>query len=58
VAYDDKTTYPFGGTLRNYKNAKFFGANPTRDLRDAPVIIGTGQLWQSGANRRPGIYPV
>jgi DNA-binding beta-propeller fold protein YncE len=39
VAYDDKTTYPFWWYLRNYSNARFFGANPTRDLRDAPVII-------------------
>lgn len=39
VAYDDKTTYPFWWYLRNYKNTRFFGANPTRDLRDAPVVI-------------------
>jgi len=39
VAYDDVTTYPFWWYLRNYRNARFFGANPTRDLREAPIII-------------------
>jgi sugar lactone lactonase YvrE len=39
VAYDDETTYPYWWYLRNYANAKFYGANPTRELRDAPVIL-------------------
>ena len=39
VAYDDETTYPYWWYLRNYPNAKFYGANPTRELRDAPVIL-------------------
>lgn len=39
VAYDNKTTYPFWWYLRNYPNARYFAANPTRDLRDSPVII-------------------
>ncbi len=39
VAYDDETTYPFWWYLRNYPNAKFYGANPTRELREAPVIL-------------------
>jgi len=45
VAYDDKTTYPFWWYLRNYKNSKFYGANPTRDLRDAPVVIVGGDNY-------------
>jgi predicted membrane-bound mannosyltransferase/DNA-binding beta-propeller fold protein YncE len=39
IAYDDKTTYPFWWYLRNYPNSKYYAANPTRDLRDSPVII-------------------
>ncbi|RME06636.1 MAG: TIGR03663 family protein [Anaerolineae bacterium] len=39
VAYDDETTYPFWWYLRNFPNQRYFGANPTRDLRDAPVIL-------------------
>jgi hypothetical protein len=39
VAYDNKSTYPFWWYLRNYPNSKYFAANPTRDLRDSPVII-------------------
>jgi uncharacterized protein (TIGR03663 family) len=39
VAYDDQTTYPFWWYLRNYTNQRYFGADPTRDLRDAPAIL-------------------
>ena len=39
VAYDDVTTYPFWWYLRDYTNQRFYGANPTRDLRDAPAIL-------------------
>ncbi|MGW8143248.1 MAG: flippase activity-associated protein Agl23 [Anaerolineales bacterium] len=39
VAYDNKSTYPFWWYLRNYPNTNYFAANPTRDLRDSPVII-------------------
>jgi len=39
VAYDDETTYPYWWYLRNYPKAKFYGANPTRELREAPVIL-------------------
>ncbi len=39
VAYDDECTYPYWWYLRNYSNQKFYGANPTRELRDAPVIL-------------------
>ena len=39
VAYDDETTYPFWWYLRNFPNQKYYGENPTRDLRDAPVIL-------------------
>jgi predicted membrane-bound mannosyltransferase/DNA-binding beta-propeller fold protein YncE len=39
VAYDDENTYPYWWYLRNYPNAKFYGANPTRELREAPAIL-------------------
>jgi DNA-binding beta-propeller fold protein YncE len=39
VAYDNKSTYPFWWYLRNYPNTNYFAENPTRDLRDSPVII-------------------
>jgi uncharacterized protein (TIGR03663 family) len=39
VAYDDETTYPYWWYLRNYPKAKYYGANPTRELREAPAIL-------------------
>lgn len=39
VAYDDETTYPYWWYLRNYSDQKYYGANPTRELRDSPVIL-------------------
>jgi uncharacterized protein (TIGR03663 family) len=45
VAYDDETTYPFWWYLRNYPNARYFGANPTRELRDAPIILVGGKNY-------------
>ena len=39
VAYDDDVSWPFTWYLRNYENQRYYAANPTRDLREAPVII-------------------
>jgi len=39
VAYDDTTTYPYWWYLRNYPNQKYYGADPTRDLRNVPLIL-------------------
>jgi predicted membrane-bound mannosyltransferase/DNA-binding beta-propeller fold protein YncE len=39
VAYDDQTTYPFWWYLRNYTNQRYFGDQPTRELREAPAIL-------------------
>jgi uncharacterized protein (TIGR03663 family) len=39
VAYDDEMTYPYWWYLRDYPNKRFYGKNPTRDLREAPVIV-------------------
>lgn len=45
IAYDNKTTYPFWWYLRNYPNSRYFSANPTRDLRDSPVIIAGSENY-------------
>ncbi len=39
VAYDNETSYPYWWYLRNYPNQNYFGANPSRALRDKPVIL-------------------
>ncbi|WP_322508461.1 glycosyltransferase family 39 protein, partial [Anaerolinea sp.] len=39
VAYSGDANYPFIWYLRYYPNARAFGSQPTRDLREASVII-------------------
>lgn len=39
VAYDSETSYPYWWYLRNYPNQRFFGDNPTRSLREVPMIL-------------------
>lgn len=39
VAYDNDTSYPYWWYLRNFSQQRFYGGNPTRDLRDAPLIL-------------------
>lgn len=39
VAYDNDTSYPYWWYLRNYPNQRFYGGDPTKSLRDAPVIL-------------------
>lgn len=39
VAYDDDVSWPFSWYLRNYTSARYYAANPTRDLREVPIII-------------------
>ncbi len=39
VAYDNETTYPYWWYLRNYPNQHYYGENPSRSLRDMPVIL-------------------
>ncbi len=39
VAYDDDTSWPMTWYLRNYRKQRFYGAQPNKDLRSAPVII-------------------
>jgi predicted membrane-bound mannosyltransferase/DNA-binding beta-propeller fold protein YncE len=39
VAYDNETSYPYWWYLRNYDNAVYFGADPTRSLRESDAIL-------------------
>ncbi|MEA3334396.1 MAG: TIGR03663 family protein [Chloroflexota bacterium] len=40
VAYDDDSGWPFNWYLRDWPNATYFGANPSRDnMLDAPVVL-------------------
>jgi predicted membrane-bound mannosyltransferase/DNA-binding beta-propeller fold protein YncE len=39
VAFDNETTYPFWWYFRDYENQHFYGENPTRDLRNSPIIL-------------------
>jgi uncharacterized protein (TIGR03663 family) len=39
VAFDNESTYPFWWYLRDYENQRYYGENPTRDLRNAPAIL-------------------
>lgn len=39
VAYDNETTYPYWWYLRNYSNQMYYADTPTRELRNAPVIL-------------------
>jgi uncharacterized protein (TIGR03663 family) len=43
VAYDNDMLYPYWWYFRDYPNKRWFSGNPTRDLRDAPIIlVGSG----------------
>ncbi len=45
VAYDNESLYPFWWYLRRYPNIQYFGEKPTRDLKDAPIIlVGTANF--------------
>lgn len=39
VAFDNHSAYPFWWYLRDYPNQSAFGEEPTRQLRDYPVIL-------------------
>ncbi len=39
VAYDDDSTWPLEWYLRDYPKKAYFGANPSREAVDAPVVI-------------------
>ncbi len=39
VAYDNESTWPFEWYLQEYPNLAFFGAQPTKQALDAPIIL-------------------
>ncbi len=39
VAYDDDVSWPMSWYMIDYKNARYYGNQPGRDLRDVPAII-------------------
>ncbi|MBC8446898.1 MAG: TIGR03663 family protein, partial [Chloroflexi bacterium] len=39
IAYDDDSTWPLEWYMREYPNAVFYGANPTSEALDAPVVV-------------------
>jgi uncharacterized protein (TIGR03663 family) len=39
VAYDDDSTWPLEWYFRDYPNKVYYGASPSRDNMDAPVVI-------------------
>ena len=39
IAFDNESTYPYWWYLRDYENQRYYGENPTRDLRNAPAIL-------------------
>ncbi len=45
VAYDDDVSWPLNWYLRDYSQQYFFGANPTRDLLDYPVVLVGDNNW-------------
>jgi predicted membrane-bound mannosyltransferase/DNA-binding beta-propeller fold protein YncE len=45
VAYDNDMLYPYWWYFRDYPNKRWFPDNPTRDLREAPIILaGSGNF--------------
>lgn len=39
VAYDNETTWPFEWYLQDYPNRAFYGAQPSKQALDAPVVL-------------------
>jgi DNA-binding beta-propeller fold protein YncE len=46
VAFDDDVSWPLNWYLRDYTGQYFFGANPTRELLNYPVILVGDNNWQ------------
>ncbi len=45
VAYSSDALYPYWWYMRDYPNHRWFQNNPTRDLRDYPVIIAGEDVY-------------
>jgi uncharacterized protein (TIGR03663 family) len=47
VAYGADGSWPFNWYLRDYRNAVFYGEQPSRDALDAPVVIAGRGEWEA-----------
>lgn len=45
VAYSSDALYPYWWYFRDYPNHRWYQANPTRDLRDFPVVIAGEDVY-------------
>lgn len=45
VAYSSDALYPYWWYLRDYPNHRWFQSNPTRDLRDFPIVIAGEDVY-------------
>jgi len=45
IAYDNEMLYPYWWYMRNYTNANYFGANPSRDLLNHYVVTAGDGNW-------------
>ncbi len=46
VAYDDDVSWPLNWYLRDFTGQYFFGANPTRELLNYPLVLVGDNNWQ------------
>jgi uncharacterized protein (TIGR03663 family) len=45
IGYDNDALYPFWWYLRDYPNAHFFAAEPTREIADYEIVIAGEATW-------------
>jgi predicted membrane-bound mannosyltransferase len=45
IAYDDDVSWPLNWYLRDYTNQYFYGANPTRELLNYPLVLVGDNNW-------------
>ncbi len=50
VAYDDAVSWPFSWYLRNYPQARYYAASPSRELREVPVVLAGVKNWTQVEN--------
>ncbi|MFP3853165.1 MAG: flippase activity-associated protein Agl23 [Anaerolineales bacterium] len=45
IAYDDDVSWPFSWYMRDFNNNHFYGANPSRELLNYPLVIAGDNNW-------------
>ena len=45
IAFDDDVSWPLNWYLRDYTNQYFYGANPTRELLNSPLVLVGDNNW-------------